>query len=201
MSKTIHNQFVDIAGDLSPRLQTAMRGAGPVRLKRRNDTPLPEVLCRAIAGQQLSVKASQTIWGRVLERAQGKNLPDFVSSIKPEVLRECGLSAAKAKAMKAIVAAETVGLLDIARLSELDHTARSQSLTAIWGVGQWTADMIGISYFGDQDVWPDSDITAAKTLQQLTSRRRKTINTAARFAPHRSYLAVYMWTIADAAPT
>ncbi|MEM8810884.1 MAG: DNA-3-methyladenine glycosylase 2 family protein, partial [Cyanobacteria bacterium P01_G01_bin.38] len=77
---------------------------------------------------------------------------------------------------------------------------RAQRLTAIWGVGQWTADMMSIFYFGDPDIWPDGDVTARTNLIQLTSARRKTTLTAARFAPHRSYLALYMWRHSDAAP-
>lgn len=200
MSQKIHNRFVEIAGGLSDRLQAAIASAGPVRLTRRNDTPLPEVLCRVIAGQQLSVKASRTIWGRVVQRANGDNLIDFVSATDTSVLRECGLSAAKAKSMKAIVQAESAGDLNVQKLSELDHLERSRQLTEIWGIGQWTADMIGMSYFGDQDVWPENDVTVWKTLERLTSRRRKTLRTAERFSPHRSYLAMYMWAIADAKP-
>jgi DNA-3-methyladenine glycosylase II len=90
--------------------------------------------------------------------------------------------------------------LDQKILSRLDHNQRSEQLTEIWGVGQWTADMMGIFYFGDKDVWPDSDLAVWKTLQRLTNRRRKTLRTAQRFAPHRSYLAIYMWRIADTMP-
>jgi DNA-3-methyladenine glycosylase II len=70
----------------------------------------------------------------------------------------------------------------------------------IWGVGQWTADMLGIFYFGERDIWPDTDLAVWKTLQRLTSRRRKTTLTAAKFSPQRSLLAKYMWRIADASP-
>jgi DNA-3-methyladenine glycosylase II len=170
-------------------------------LKPRNRTPLPEVLCRAIAGQQLSVKASRTIWGRVVESADGNPLITHIANTKPEVLRGCGLSNSKAKAMKAIVEADAAGQLDVDQLRDLDHDARSKRLTAVWGVGQWTADMMGISFFGDRNVWPESDITVWKTLERLTSRRRKSARTAAHFAPYRSYLALYMWRIADAAPS
>ncbi len=103
--------------------------------------------------------------------------------------------------MKAIVTAKSDGLLDLDTLRNLDHTARSRQLTSIWGVGQWTADMVSIFYFGDKDVWPDSDVTVWKTLERLTDKRRKTVRTAERFAPHRSYLALYMYQIADARPT
>ena len=103
--------------------------------------------------------------------------------------------------MRSIAKAARAGELDAAELSKVAHAVRAERLTAIWGVGQWTADMMGIFYFGDRDIWPDGDVTARKTLAKLTSRRRKTVRTAERFAPYRSYLALHMWRHADASPT
>ena len=109
-------------------------------------------------------------------------------------------TAAKTRAMCAIAREARAGGLEADELRDLDHATRSRHLTALWGVGQWTADMISIFYFGDEDVWPDGDIAARKTLARLTSPRRKTVRTAARFAPHRSRLALYMWRHVDAPP-
>ena len=110
------------------------------------------------------------------------------------------MSAAKAKAIVAIADTHRGGGLDAEALRAMPSDERTAALTAIWGVGQWTADMMSMFYFGDEDIWPDGDVAARKTLQKLTSRRRKTTRTAERFAPHRSYLALYMWAHADAPP-
>ncbi|MEO1404829.1 MAG: DNA-3-methyladenine glycosylase 2 family protein, partial [Cyanobacteria bacterium J06635_1] len=67
MSKAIHSRFMDIAGELSPALADAIATTGPIELTPRQDSPFPERLCRAIAGQQLSTKAAASIWGRVVE--------------------------------------------------------------------------------------------------------------------------------------
>lgn len=205
MSKRIHAQFVEIAEPISYRLSMAIDSIGPVQLKprRRRETDLTftEILCRAVAGQQLSTKAAQTIWGRVVDSAGRKKLTNHIRQAEPELLRECGLSGSKVKAMKSIVTAETDGLLDTDDLGVMSHEDRSATLTSIWGVGQWTADMMGIFYFGDQDVWPSGDVTVLNTLQRLTNRRRNPDRTAQRFSPHRSYLAMYLYRIADAPPT
>ena len=197
-SSEIHECFISIAQEMSSVLADAIARAGPMELNPRQDLPVPERLCRAIAGQQLSVKAAETIWGRVANRVADRSLIDYVAEVNPEALRTCGLSAAKSKAMRAVALAARSGQLDAEELSLLAHGDRTKRLTSIWGVGQWTADMMGIFYFGDPDIWPEGDITARKTLERLTSPRRKTIRTAARFAPHRSYLALYMWQQADA---
>jgi DNA-3-methyladenine glycosylase II len=200
MSAEIHDRFITISQDLSPELAAAIARIGPLELVPRRDAPLPERLCRAVAGQQLSVKAAASIWGRVVESAGDKSLIDHFAIVDPQVLRDCGLSGAKAKAMGAIAAAALAGELDAEVLGGMETAARTQRLTQIWGVGQWTADMLSIFYFGDADIWPEGDTTARKTLERLTSARRKTVRTAARFAPYRSYLALYMWRQADAKP-
>lgn len=197
MSQVIHAKFVEIARGLSGELADAIANTTPLKLTTNKDTPFSERLCRAVAGQQLSVKAAASIWGRIVDSAAEQPLVDYFSTVSPETLRHCGLSAAKAKAMRAIALATLANQLNESLLSELDHGERTQCLTEILGVGQWTADMMGIFYFGDPDIWPDGDTTARKNLERLTSRRRKTVRTAARFAPYRSYLALYMWHQAD----
>ena len=188
---------MEIARGLSWELADAISNTQPLTLTTSQDTPFSERLCRPGPGQQLSVKAAASIWGRVVDSAAEQPLVDYFSTISPDTLRQCGLSAAKAKAMRAIALATLANQLDESLLSELDHEERTHCLTEIWGVGQWTADMMGIFYFGDPDIWPDGDTTARKNLERLTSRRRKTVRTAARFAPYRSYLALYMWHQAD----
>ncbi|MEA5463793.1 DNA-3-methyladenine glycosylase family protein [Leptothoe sp. PORK10 BA2] len=195
--QTIQTRFVDIAQGLSGELAVAIANSPPLQLIPRQDSPFPERLCRAVAGQQLSVKAAASIWARVVESAAEQPLVDYLATVSPDTLRSCGLSGAKAKAMGAIAMATRANQLNESLLCELDHDDRTRCLTEIWGVGQWTADMMGIFYFGDPDIWPDGDTTARKNLERLTSRRRKTVRTAARFAPYRSYLALYMWHQAD----
>lgn len=198
MSQVIQARFVEIAREISGELADAIANSSPLQLTPNQDSPFSERLCRAVAGQQLSVKAAASIWQRVVDSASDQPLVDYFAKVSPDTLRGCGLSSAKAKAMRAIALATLAHQLDETMLRELDHDDRTSCLTEIWGVGQWTADMMGIFYFGDPDIWPDGDTTARKNLERLTSRRRKTIRTAAHFAPYRSYLALYMWHQADA---
>ena len=201
MSARICRDFVSIANEISPALANAIDTIGPVRLQTRNDQPFVDVLFRAIAGQQLSTKAARSIWNRVIEASNQEPLIDFLGRTSHERICRCGLSAAKVKSIKAIVAAHNDGWLNQQELKDQDHLVRSEQLTSIWGVGQWTADMMGIFYFGDKDIWPNTDLAVIKTLQRLTDRRRKAILTAARFAPYRSYLAIYMWRATDTLPS
>jgi DNA-3-methyladenine glycosylase II len=200
MSEEIHLRFVEVARELSPSLADAFERGGPVTLQADDSQPLAERLCRSIAGQQLSVKAARSIWTRVVDAAGETPLMEFFVEPNQEVLRGCGLSGAKLRALCLIAEEARAGRLEADELRRLDHAQRSQRLTALWGVGQWTADMISIFYFGEPDVWPEGDVAARKTLERLTSPRRKTLRTATRFAPHRSYLALYLWRHVDAPP-
>ena len=199
--REIYEQFWAIASTLSPRLASAIRQNGPIELVAKQEMPFAQRLCRAVVGQQLSVKAAAAIWGRLMMSVPvGESLIDYLAYADPVALRGCGLSGAKVKTVRAIATAAKVNQLNAEELKILTHAERTEHLTAIWGIGQWTADMMGIFYFGDADIWPDGDVAARKTLEKLTSKRRKTVRTAARFSPYRSYLALHMWRYVDAVP-
>ncbi len=200
ITKQIHQNFIVIAEELSSRLAGAIEQVGPVEFQPDDSLPLAHRLCRTVAGQQLSVVAARTIWDRVLSASGENHLTDFFTEENAEIMRNCGLSSAKVRSMCDIAEKARNGRLNKSELEVLSHQERSKHLTEIWGVGQWTADMLSMFYFGDEDVWPDGDLAARKTLERLTSKRRKTIRTAERFAPYRSRLALYMWKYKDAVP-
>lgn len=200
MTRSIHNRFLVIAPDLSPALHDALDRLGPMELPVRNATPFPVHLARSVAGQQLSVKAARSIWERVETACAQTPLIEAFCEGRAEELRACGLSNAKVKTLLAIGQAAREGRLDGEALRSLSPAQRAAELTSLWGVGQWTADMANMFWFGEPDIWPDGDVAARKTLERLTSPRRKTVRTAERFAPYRSYLALYMWRWVDARP-
>ena len=199
--RAIHSRFVETASELSPELADAISALGPIELSSRADLPFADYLCRAITGQQLSVAAAKTIWNRVEASAGDTPLIEHFCHSRTDILRSCGLSGAKTRAICEIGALAREGGLKDDELTHLTAAERAERITAIWGVGQWTADMMNMFYFGEEDIWPDGDVAARKTLERLTSKRRKTVRTAQRFAPHRSYLALYMWAHVDAKPT
>ncbi len=198
--RVIHGHLVEVSGEISPELAKAIAAIKPLQLPRRDDLPFPDYLCRAISGQQISVKAAASIWKRVVESAGGKALTEHFAGCSSETLRGCGLSGAKTKTIQGIARTHLDHGLDRDTLAPLAASERAERLTQLWGVGQWTADMMNIFYFGEEDIWPDGDVAARKTLERLTSKRRKTVRTAERFKPYRSWLALYMWAHVDAPP-
>ena len=200
MEHAVHASFLNLANQISDRLVEAIDTLGPAQFPIRDDTPFPIYLARAVAGQQLSVKAARSIWARVEAIHEGRPFDEAFGLDRAEALRACGLSGAKVKTLLAIAAAVRDGRLAEDELLALDPEARTARLTEVWGVGQWTADMANMFWFGEADIWPDGDVAARKALERLTSPRRKTVRTAKRFAPYRSYLALYMWRHVDAPP-
>lgn len=198
----IHRRFVEIAAGVSAPLAEAIESVGPRSFPDRGDLPLGHFLARAIVGQQLSTKAARSIWARVEQAAAdaGMPIPEFLAAERHEVLRGCGISRNKIRALGEIRAAHLDGRLDGERLRGLDHAAVTQELSSIWGVGQWTCDMAALFYCRCPDVWPQQDVTVQKTFSRLIGPRRKPSKWAARFAPHRSWLALYMWGLVDAVP-
>ena len=196
----IHSLLLDTASEFAPDLAQAIRARGVLDFPRRDDLPFPEYLCRSISGQQISVKAAQSIWRRVVASAEDRDLIDHFAACEGDALRACGLSNAKVKTIQGIAREHLADGLDVEALRPLCADERAKRLTALWGVGSWTADMMNMFYFGEPDIWPDGDVAARKTLERLTSKRRKPVRTAARFKPYRSWLALYMWAHVDAPP-
>lgn len=198
MSESLHPRFVATAGAVHPDLARAVSAAGPLPPLEPPRLGLPETLCRAVVGQQLSTRAARAIWGRLTASA-GDDLMAYLRRATEEELRACGLSAAKLRAVGAIQAARDAGQLEANALSRLDAGERAAALTAIRGVGPWTADMMALFWFRDPDIWPGGDLAVRRTLQRLTAPEQPA-DAAARFAPHRSLLARYLWRIADLQP-
>jgi len=196
MDPELHRRLIAIASGISLELQAHI-AAAPIWFPERADKGVAAFLARAVTGQQVSAAAARSIWMRV-EAAAGERLAEFLCATNESALKQCGLSRNKIKALCQIGAAHTAGLLDGADIRALDHTARSARLTEIWGIGQWTCDMLAIFYCRELDIWPEGDLAVVRGLKRF-ARRRKPARVAAQFAPYRSLLALYMWRLAGAA--
>ncbi len=201
MDKKIHARFIEISSKFSRTLSEDIIAIGPVEFPKRKRTSLSAFLARAVVGQQLSLKAARTIWGRIeeaIKESKGE-IPGFFREENTGLIRSCGLSGNKTRALIGIREAHRAGALSNAKVRRMDHAARSSHLSAIRGVGPWTCDMASLFHFQDPDIWPEGDITVQKTFARYLGRR-KPAKAAARFAPYRSFLARDMWRIVDGTP-
>ncbi len=204
MDSNLHQHFVTQARRFSRPLAREVAALGPLSLPDRRAGGLAQFLARVIVGQQLSTTAARSIWVRLQATAReaGSRVPAYCVPERYESLRACGLSNNKVKALIAVQKARVGGLLVPARLRRMALDARAAALRSIHGVGPWTVDMVEMFYFREPDIWPLGDVAVRKTFgAYLAGQSKFDANTAAvLFAPHRSYLALYMWQLADATP-
>jgi DNA-3-methyladenine glycosylase II len=116
-----------------------------------------EALMDIVVSQQLSIAAADTIFGRVKKKVSPFT-PENLLATPAEVLRACGLSAPKQKHMKSIAAAMLDGTLDLKRIRTMQDDDARAHLTAVKGIGPWTADIYLMSSLGRADIWPVADV-------------------------------------------
>ena len=163
-------------------------------------------LLRAIVGQQLSTKAARTIFERLVTLFGGRTpTPRELLDIDPEELRGVGLSRAKAAYLRDLAEHVEDGELDLERLPELPDDEVAEQLTAIKGLGQWTADMFLIFHLGRPDVLPVGDLGIRRAVQVQYGLDElpapdELRRVAEAWRPHRSLACLYLWRSLDNAP-
>lgn len=153
------NEGADALAGMCPRLAEALNVIGEAPLRRRADGFA--ALLQAIVSQQVSVAAARGIWGRV--EAAGLNVEDAVRAADEEALRAVGLSRPKARYAKAIADAR----LDYAALRKLPEAEAVAQLTAIKGVGVWTAEIYLMFAVGRADIFAPGDLALRESARVL----------------------------------
>ena len=154
-------------------------------------------LLRTIVGQQVSVKAADSMW-RKLEAVIGSpEDPGSVARASDEQLREAGLSRQKAGYARSLSDEVTSGRLDLHHLPADDEEAIA-ALTAIKGIGRWSAEIYLLFAEGRTDIWPAGDlavqIAIGRILGHETRPSEKLIRDLAEaWRPHRGAAAIYAW--------
>jgi len=173
-----------------PRFAQALTATGPLPLRLRPDGFAE--LVSAIVSQQVSTASAAAIWGRVV--AAGLTTPGAVAAASEEDLRACGLSRPKMRYLRALAAAG----LDYEALREVPTDAVLQRLTAVTGIGIWTAEIYAMFSLGRADVFAHGDLAlqeAARGLFGLETRptagEMRTM--AQEWSPWRSVAARILW--------
>jgi DNA-3-methyladenine glycosylase II len=190
--------------DRDPVLAAVIRRIGPCGLGDSQHTDHFAALLRAIVGQQLSTKAAATIHGRVLALLPpgGPPAPASVLAVPPERLRAAGLSARKTDYVRNLAARALDGRTDLHRLAGLPDEEVIVELTALDGIGRWTAEMFLIFRLHRPDVLPLGDLGILKSVQRLYGFKRvpaaRTVERLGRrWQPYRSIACWYLWAALD----
>ncbi|MBX4199698.1 DNA-3-methyladenine glycosylase [Candidatus Saccharibacteria bacterium] len=165
-------------------------------------------LVSSIVGQQLSVKAAATIWQRVLVLSGGNPpTPAQLIEADTETLRACGLSYAKVRYVKDLAEHILDGRLDMAHIAGLPNEEIIAQLTAVKGLGEWSAHMFLIFGLGRLDVLPVGDLGIKKAAQSVyglgdlpDKEALQKIAKANGWAPYESVASWYLWKSLDNTP-
>ena len=164
-------------------------------------------LVRGITGQQLSVKAAASIWARFLERYDGATpTPEQILADDPEELRvAAGFSHAKVRYLRSLAEQIVSGELDLERLRELPDGEVVRELTAVKGIGEWTAHMFLMFTLHRGDVLPTGDQGIKNAVKQAyglatVPKPDAMIELAEPWRPHRTRACEYLWRSLDNAP-
>ncbi|MBL0375121.1 DNA-3-methyladenine glycosylase 2 family protein [Rhizobium sp. KVB221] len=160
-----------------------------------------ETLAASIIGQQLSVKAADTIERRVLEAIGGSWSPGGILAAEPERLRTCGISNAKVKYIRALAERVAAGAMDFdAMTAEPDNEVVINQLVTLPGIGIWTAEMFLIFGLKRPDVLSLGDAGLQRAVRQLYGEDQTMADIGERWRPYRSFASWYLWRHLDAAP-
>lgn len=156
-----------------------------------------QALARAIVGQQISVRAAQSIWAR-FEECVGKVTPANVVARDAAALRACGFSGQKVSYVKDLASRFHSGEVKPRRWDAMDDEAIIAELVAVKGIGRWTAEMFLMFSLARPDVLPVDDLGLQRAMERhynngraLTKDRMRRI--AAAWSPWCTVGSWYMW--------
>ena len=161
-------------------------------------------LARSIVGQQISVKAAQSVWDRLTARLGGVT-PELLCSAHHARLRACGLSSQKSAYLRDLARKFRDKTVDAASWHALDDEALISELIKVKGIGRWTAEMFLIFYLTRPDVLPIADLGLQKAMRLNYNRGRplsvsRMQKIGAAWAPWRSVATWYLWRCLDPVP-
>jgi len=187
--------------EADPVLRDIMAAVGPCKLKPRRDHFV--VLCKSIYSQQISTTVAAVLFGRFRERFANKRptpagVVKLLTTGSEAELKPCGLSRQKKIYLLDLAQHFLDGRIPTRRLSRMSDEEIIESLTAVKGIGRWTAEMFLMFVMNRPDVLPVDDLglqTAVMQAYKLSARPKKAELTALgeKWRPYRSVATWYLW--------
>jgi DNA-3-methyladenine glycosylase II len=185
-----------------PVMGRIMRAHPKIFLARRGEPFL--TLARAIVGQQISVKAAQSVWERVVA-CVGEVTPEKILAKERPVLRACGLSDRKTEYIADLAQHFANGSIHVHRWGAMSDEEIITELAQVRGIGRWTAEMFLIFNLLRPDVFPLDDLGLQKGIRvSYFAGRKVALSTmrrlGERWRPWRSVATWYLWRSLDPLP-
>ena len=191
-----------ILAEQDPVIRRLVAEAGPPRLSAPTETHF-ETLVRGIVYQQLAGAAARAIHGRLIAALDGEVTPERLLTLPDETLRSAGLSARKVASLRDLAAKVLDGtvVLDPAGLRRQNDAEVIERLSAVLGIGKWTAEMFLMFQLRRLDVWPTGDLGVRKGfglawgIPTPTPKQLEPLGDP--YRPYRSVVAWYCWRAAE----
>jgi DNA-3-methyladenine glycosylase II len=158
-----------------------------------------EALVKKIVGQQLSVKAAGTIWGRVKSLCNSIE-PEVIQTISEDDLRSVGISRPKIKYIRDLTEKVLSGELDLNVQPTLDDSDVIRSLTKVKGIGQWSAEMFLIFSLGRHNIFSFADVglrRGIRWLYQIEDGEIPNFPNIEKWSPSKTIASLYLWEIVN----
>ena len=194
-------ESIDYLSNIDAKLGELINKYSQSTLTTRGDAL--ETLMRSIVGQQISVKAAASIWQKIIDLLD-EIKPDNVLLVGFENLRSCGLS--KQKTQYIINIAEhfkSHNINDESYWCDREFSNIYDELITIKGIGPWTAEMFGMFYLLERDIFPLKDLGILKAINQLycVDEVPLTIDQVVAISdlwkPYRTVASWYLWRSID----
>lgn len=174
------------------RLGPVIERHGPLAVEPADD-PF-ERLVVSILRQQVSMASAEATRERLFDAVE--ITPEGVLAAEESTLRDAGLSRQKTRYVRNVAEAFAEHGLGAAEFAAMSDDEVRERLTAITGVGEWTANMQLLFTLARPDVFPVGDLGIRKGMEELFGRemsRAEMVEEAERWAPYRSYASLYLW--------
>lgn len=168
------------------------------RIQRTRTEGLFEALIGSFVSQQISIKAADAIWNRL--KAASDIDPVKLAAMEEAQLRALGLSGRKALYVKAAANAVVEGTLDLNALQAMSDGEVKQRLCALYGVGEWTAEMLMIFSLGRPDVLSERDLGIVRGIKRVYDMENITPEFISglkkNVSPFGTVASLYLWAVA-----
>jgi DNA-3-methyladenine glycosylase II len=169
---------------------------------KKTQLQLFTALCTIVISQQLSTKAADSIYKKVLKTC-GTITPKMIESTSLQELKVAGLSASKIKTLMGLAREVLYKNLILTKLSKNTQAEIMERLTALWGVGPWTVEMFLLFSLGFPDLFSTRDLGLRRSIEFMYSLPKDAPvemleSISQRWSPHRSYACLVLWAAYDA---
>ena len=187
---------LDYLAERDPLLGGVIRAVGFI--ERTVEEDVFSAVVHHIIGQQISMRAQETVWRR-LQELLGEVTPDTLADADTEAVKGCGMTYRKADYIRDFAQKVRSGEFDVEALREMEDSEAVKALSALRGVGEWTAEMLLLFCLRRSDVLSYGDLGIRRGMMKLYGWEEMTKaqfeECRQRYSPYGSVASFYLWAV------